>query len=311
MIKFLFVGKCAFILGTHICFGQLPKPSYGSIQQYANFPSKYVPARRVDVWLPPNYDSTEKYAVLYMHDGKALFDSSLMWNKQEWGVDETMQLMQYNKGNKNNIVVGIWNSGATRRAEYFPQKVFELLTPMQQQAFSQAKAGSQLMLVGNMQADNYLKFIVKELKPFIDSTYYVHTDIANTFIAGSSYGALISLYAICQYPKVFGGAACLSTHWPGTYSLHNNPIPEAVLAYLKINLPTPSHHKIYFDYGTITLDSLYASTQKKVNKLMKAKGYTANSWITKVFVGADHTEKSWAARLNIPFHFLLATKAVK
>ncbi len=92
-------------------------------------------ARNIDVWLPPHYDNKKKYAVLYMQDGKALFDSTIMWNKQEWGVDETMaSLLKQNKI-KEFIVVGIWNSEATRQVDYFPQKAFELLTPKQQDAY--------------------------------------------------------------------------------------------------------------------------------------------------------------------------------
>jgi len=51
-------------------------------------------------------------------------------------------------------------------------------------------------------ADN-LKFIVEELKPFIDTTFSVYTNRENTYVAGSSYGGLISLYSICEYPDIF------------------------------------------------------------------------------------------------------------
>ncbi|MEZ4988299.1 MAG: hypothetical protein R2795_25270, partial [Saprospiraceae bacterium] len=48
--------------------------------------SHHVPARQVDVWLPAAYDTAHRYAVLYMHDGQMLFDSTQTWNHQEWGV---------------------------------------------------------------------------------------------------------------------------------------------------------------------------------------------------------------------------------
>ena len=92
----------------------------------------------------------------------------------------------------------------------------------------------------------HLKFVVDELKPFIDSTYSVYTDRTHTFVAGSSYGGLISLYTICEYPKVFSEAVCMSTHWPGILE-HNNFIPEAIYTYLNSNLPNPASHSIYFD----------------------------------------------------------------
>lgn len=287
------------------CISQIPKVSSGTIQQFPSFPSKYVAARNIDVWLPPHYNKKTKYPVLYMQDGNALFDSTIMWNKQEWGVDETTaRLLNQNKI-KECIVVGIWNSEATRQIDYFPQKAFELLTSAQQLVYYEAHIGDRRLLVGKVQSDNYLKFMVEELKPFIDSTYNVFTDAKNTFVAGSSYGGLITLYAICEYPNIFGRAACLSTHWPGILTVKDNPIPDAIITYLKGNLPDPKNHKIYFDYGSKTLDSLYKPIQQKVDIVMKVKGYTSKNWATKEFTGADHTEKSWAKRLSIPLAFLL------
>ena len=61
-------------------------------------------------------------------------------------------------------------------------------------------------LLGN----NYLKFLVEELKPFIDATYSTRKDRNHTFHMGSSMGGLISAYAVAKYPDVFGGAGCLS-----------------------------------------------------------------------------------------------------
>lgn len=52
-------------------------------------------------------------------------------------------------------------------------------------------------------------------------------------------------------------------HWPGTFTLDNNPIPNAFLIYLKNNRPNPKIHKIYFDTGDQTLDALYPEIQKK------------------------------------------------
>jgi len=154
-------------------------------------------------------------------------------------------------------------------------------------------------------SDNYLKFIVEELKPIIDKKYSVHKNRESTYIAGSSMGGLISLYAVCEYPKVFGGAACLSTHWIGTFSPEHNPVPDSFLKYLDKKLPDPQKHKIYFDCGDQTLDALYPQIQNRVDSLMHVKGYSVMNWITKYFPGEDHSEKSWNKRLNIPLEFLL------
>jgi enterochelin esterase-like enzyme len=288
-------------------FAQLPKPSSGRIIRTENFSSKHVPARNVDVWLPDNYTASKKYAVLYMHDGQMLFDSSITWNKQEWGVDETLnQLMQQNKI-RDCIVVGIWNGGKSRHPEYFPQKPFEALSKEEQQlVYSAYRSSGQSIFSGlPISSDNYLKFLVEELKPFIDKNYSTKTDASNTFVAGSSMGGLISLYALCEYPTIFGGAACLSTHWPGLFSMENNPVPAVFFSYLKNHLPSAKQHRIYFDHGTETLDSMYASLQLQVDAIMKQKKYRPSNWISRSWPGQDHSEKSWRSRLDIPITFLL------
>lgn len=286
---------------------QMPQAASGTVQRFENFPSKYVSPRHVDVWLPEGYSTREKYAVLYMHDGQMLFDSTTTWNKQEWGVDETMSRLLAAGKIRNCIVVGIWNAGKTRHSNYFPQKPFESLPEsLQDSLLYLAKRDQQSGLFAiRVNSDHYLHFLVHELKPFIDSRFSTKKDRKNTFIAGSSMGGLISMYAICEYPKVFGGAACLSTHWPGTFAVENNPIPDAFFQYMRTHLPSPKTHTFYFDYGTATLDALYEPFQIKADQVMAAKGYTAKNWITRKFEGEDHSERAWRERLGIPLEFLL------
>ncbi len=313
-MKHLLLVFCFFLMANQIeLIAQLPKPSSGRIERIENFSSKYVPARNVDVWLPDNYTTSKKYAVLYMHDGQMLFDSSITWNKQEWAVDETLTQLMQKKKIKDCIVVGIWNGGKSRHAEYFPQKPFEALSKEQQKLVYDAyRSGSQSIFSGlAISSDNYLKFLVEELKPFIDKTYNTFTDQSNTFIAGSSMGGLISMYALCEYPTVFGGAACMSTHWPGLLSMDNNPVPSVFFSYLKKHLPSPGQHQIYFDHGTETLDSMYASLQFEVDAIMKQKKYRRSQWISRSWPGQDHSEKSWRSRLEVPVSFLLKRKVQK
>ena len=105
----------------------LRKVNGGELIKIEDFQSKYVSARNVDIWLPDNYNKKDSYAVLYMHDGHSLFDSLTTWNGQEWAVDETMTKLLKQHRIRNTIVVGIWNSGANRQSDYFPQKPFESL----------------------------------------------------------------------------------------------------------------------------------------------------------------------------------------
>jgi len=277
------------------------------IVHISNFDSKYVAARNIDIWLPANYSKSEKYAVLYMHDGQMLFDSTTTWNKQEWGVDETMNQLITAKTIQPCIVIGIWNSGPTRQNDYMPQKPFESLTNDELATIKPALS-SVLVTQGqtvDLHADNYLRFIVEELKPYIDSHYSTNTDQQHTFIAGSSYGGLISWYAMCEYPNTFGGAACLSTHWTGLFT-DNDVFPQAFYRYLQNHLPNPQNHKIYFDYGTETLDALYEKHQLKVDTLLMQKGFDSSHWETLNFQGADHSENAWKRRLSIPLTFLLS-----
>ncbi|MFT3682759.1 MAG: alpha/beta hydrolase-fold protein [Ferruginibacter sp.] len=291
----------------HSLQAQLPVPYTGNMKGYENFPSKYVDARNIDIWLPDDYNAKDKYAVLYMQDGQMLYDSTITWNKQEWGVDETLGVLLAEKKIRKCIVVGIWNSGKGRWADYLPQKPFETLSKAEQDSlyFSQRTNGPAIFNGIKIHSDDYLKFIVTELKPFVDSAFSTHKDAVNTFIAGSSMGALISIYAMCEYPKVFGGAACLSTHWPGIFITENNPLPDLFLKYLEKNLPSPVNHKIYFDHGTATLDALYKPYQVKADILVKQKGYTSKNWVTKEFAGEDHSEAAWKKRFAIPALFLL------
>jgi enterochelin esterase-like enzyme len=284
----------------------LPKVVSGSLDHLNNFHSGYVTERNVEIWLPEAYNPKKKYAVLYMHDGQMLYDDSTSWNRQSWDVDDVVaKLLQEGKV-QDFIVVGVWNGGKTRHADYFPQKPFDSLTSEQKEFVSkQLQTDGRTTEIFQPVSDNYLKFLVNELKPFIDKKYSVFTDRKHTFIAGSSMGGLISMYAICEYPDVFGGAACMSTHWPGIFSLENNPVPDAFVTYMKANLPNPKTHKIYFDYGDQTLDAMYPPLQLKVDEVMKIKGFTQKNWITKFFPGDDHSENSWSRRLNVPLKFLL------
>lgn len=288
-------------------YSQLPSVNSGRIDRYEQFPSRYVTPRNVDVWLPEGYDSSKRYAVLYMQDGQMLYDSAQTWNHQSWDVEEAATRLMQAKDIRDFIIVGIWNGGVTRHGDYFPQKPFLMLTPVEQDSLyhSRRPEGVSVFKEVSIRSDGYLKFIVKELKPFIDRTYNTAQNRSSTFIAGSSMGGMISWYAVCEYPGVFGGAACLSTHWPGIFTVRNNPYPDAVLNYLEKHLPNPATHRFYFDYGTMTLDSLYGPIQVSVDAVMQKRGYTDKNWMTRSFPGADHSENAWRERMEVPLLFLL------
>lgn len=277
------------------------QPNSGHVEHHANFPSKLVKARHVDVWLPAGYPKPGKrYPVLYIHDGQNLFNPKTSYGGTAWEVDSVLsQLISAGKV-QECIVVGVWNTDL-RFQEYTPAKPYALLSAAQQQLFRQELPTAPL-------SDAYLQFLVTELKPFIDKQYATAPKRTNTFVAGSSMGGLISLYAVLEYPQVFGGAACLSTHWPLGLTQNSNEFTEAMVAYLQQKLPRHKRPKLYFDYGTTTLDAWYEPHQLQVDSVLRTAGYTGQNWLTRKYEGAAHNEAAWQQRVAVPLQFLLAPK---
>lgn len=277
------------------------KLASGKLVRIDSFPSKYIVPRPIDIWLPKDYTTDKKYNVLYMHDGQMLFDGTTTWNKQEWKVDEWASNLMDESKTKDFIVVAVHNIPKIRWQDLFPQKAFNYIDESIKDSLVDIAGKGDIKLNG----DNYLKCIVKEVKPFIDRQYSVYTDRDNTFVMGSSMGGLMSMYAISEYPEVFSGASCISTHWVGAMPAANNPYPDAIFKYMNDNLPESGTHKLYFDYGNKTLDQYYPQYALRVDEILKAKGYTDKDSKNVFFEGTDHSENSWNQRLDKPLLFLL------
>lgn len=285
----------------------LPQVSAGHIERLADMASRHVPPRHVDVWLPPRYPADAPYAVVYMHDGQMLFDAATTWNHQEWRADETAAALIAHGEVRPFLIVGVWNVGRARISEYFPSKPWRSLTPEQQHSLYRQKPGDEPLLPTAPYADAYLRFLVEELKPLIDRHYATDASPPATFTLGSSLGGLVSMYALGEYPQVFGGAACLSTHWPGT-SLHDdpdNPGPAAFQSYVATHFDAPRAHRLYFDHGTGTADASYTDRQDAVDRILRGKGWDEAHLMSLTFHGAEHNEQAWAARMDRPLKFLL------
>ncbi len=306
MHKFLLFALLTFAAFAN---AQLPEPSSGSIKHYTAFTSKYILPRDVDVWLPKNYDSKKKYAVLYMSDGRDMFDTSID-NHYEWKLDEALTTLKNQDKIRDVIVVAIYSNDSLRQSEYFPQGPFEMLSQKQQDSVYKVNApfSKNLFFRVKIMSATYLKFIVKEVKPFIDKSFSVYKDKENTFIGGSSMGALLSMYAISEYPQIFGGAACLSPHWPGMIPNKSTFFPDLMIAYLDKHAPAAKDHSIYFDHGDRSLDYFYDQTQIRIDSLFASKGYTSKNYLSLKFTNADHSTKAWGARADKPLLFLLKPK---
>jgi predicted alpha/beta superfamily hydrolase len=269
----------------------------GTVERLEKFESKHVASRYVDVWLPPSYSlpkaKRRRYPVIYVHDGQNLFDPASSFIGVDWGIDETMTRLIGEKTIPEAIIVAIWNT-SKRLSEYMPQKPLEQLAEADLDAMFKPVRREPL-------GDAYLRYLVTELKPAIDAHYRTLPDRAHTSLMGSSLGGLISLYAVCEYPDVFGGAACLSTAWQVANGV--------TVRELKKSLPDPRTHRLYFDFGTGTNDGSIEPFQQQVDALLKESGYTNGvNWVTQKFPGEEHSERAWRKRVHLPLQFLLNPK---
>ena len=270
----------------------------GNLTIYEDFQSQIVESRTIRVWTPEDYDPSVKYDVIYMHDGQNLFDASLTWNHQEWGVDEVISGLIKNGEIRPCIVVGIDNT-SLRYEEYYPSAICDDVP--------EGVLPEDFKPLG----DEYLRFVVEEVKPWVDSLYSTIGDPSHTFVMGSSCGGLISSYALCRYPDVFGGAGCLSTH----SSLENpyikvsqKPAAKAYLEYLKSNLPADADHILYMDCGDCWIDSAYKESQADINDMIATLDWNPDNYMYRFFPGQSHSENDWRSRLDIPVRFLLGQK---
>ena len=201
----------------------------GTLHHFQDVPSLFVKPRNVDIWLPPGYDEADadRHHVLYVQDGQNLFESQKAFTGVDWGLDQTMADLCEKKKIPPTIVVGVWNT-PHRMREYLPQRPFcEHQCQPSRNRVTKRYGGPPI-------SDPYLRFLVGELKPFVDRRYRTRPGRGSTFLMGSSMGGVLSLYALCEYPDIFGGAASLSTHWPIAHRSFGK--------YLKARLPGPGRH---------------------------------------------------------------------
>ena len=212
--------------------------------------------KKIWVYLPKNYkNSQKKYSVLYMHDAQNLFDSKTSY-VGEWNVDEKLDSI-----NAQLIVIGI---------EHGNDKRMEELTPFQNDKY------------GGGNANAYLKFIVKTLKPQIDKKYRTKVKKKNTLIMGSSLGGLVSYYAILKYPQVFGKAGVFSpSFW------FSDKIFDLVENTKKIK------SKVYFLCGDNESEHMVTDLNKMERLLNTKRCYCLNLNEKKIVKGGQHNEKLW------------------
>lgn len=147
--------------------------------------------RTIIVYLPSGYkeNTNKRYPVLYMHDGQNLFTEVSEGSSDKWRVKETTDSLIRENKIEDIIIVGIYNN-SDRISEYT------------QSYMEKYNAGGK--------GKDYCRFIVEELKPYIDNSFRTLKDRENTAIAGSSLGGLISFYMGWNYSDTFKKVGAIS-----------------------------------------------------------------------------------------------------
>jgi len=254
-------------------FPAKPKESTASKNVHIVDTDFFVPqlkrTRRVWIYLPGNYyQSGKQYPVLYMQDGQNVFDDATAF-AGEWGVDEYFD-NAYEKGIQA-IVVAVDHGGAKRMNEYSPYDMKKF---------------------GKGEGKKYVDFLVKTLKPFIDKNYRTKKDKANTSIAGSSMGGLISLYAVLKYPKIFGSAGIFS---PALW------IAPEIFADIK-SKGGKVNAEIYFYAGKQEGESMVANTIKAFETMSQV---SASRMTCVIRDDGKHSEVTWRREFPLFYEWMI------
>ena len=251
----------------------------GNFRMHADFPSRFLPHdRHVLVYLPPEYELSPKlkFPVLYLNDGQNLFDGATSYIKgEDWGVDETVEQLIEAGEIEPLIIVGIYNTGESRVDDY---------TPSPDSRFNRG---------GN--ADKYGKFLVEELKPFIDRTYRSKPGASHTGLGGSSLGGLVSLHLGLEHPSVFGKLLIMS---PSVWWDRGTIVRQVQRLEVK-----PST-RIWLDVGTH--EGLAPAKHVRVLRdALRMRGWRLGSDLEYFEAkGALHNEIAWGDRVAPALRFL-------
>ena len=250
----------------------------------------YHAPRTLRVLVPANYYSPHNahrsYPVLYMQDAQNLFDSATA-HSGEWHLDETVEHLVGGFKIPPMFVVGIDNGGEKRSSEYLPYPD----PKNSHDAVADPKS---------VHGNDYARFVVTEVMPFIEKKYRIARGAMNAGIGGSSYGADIALYTALQFPSAFGHLLIESPPlWIGDKQLLKDVQKAKVLP-----------HRIYIGIGTNEDPSDPKLSGEVVNEVqeleaeLRKKGLGTGRLKVVVEEGGKHTEDAWSRRLPEALLFL-------
>ena len=255
----------------------------GNIQEHRGFRSKILGNRRdVLVYLPPDYRrfSRKRYPVLYLQDGQNVFDAATAFAGVEWSVDETADRLIRKRLMDSIIIVAIANAGEDRIHEYAPTRgVID--------AEAKRKKRSRGL------ARDYGRFLIDELKYYIDRKYRTKREAEFTGLGGSSLGGLLTLSLGLWFPDFFRRLLVMS---PSVWW------DDQVIVQMVDKIDNKLPLKIWIDTGTNEPGWERARTLRDT---LIEKGWKLYDDLQYTEVkGGDHSEGAWAARVDPALRFL-------
>ncbi len=284
----------------------------GRVSNVFSLPHKTLGARRFRVWTPPNYQKENTYPLIFAFDGEMLFSDEQTWNGLTWELDKVAEKWILQGELSPCIIVAVYSGGPRQRfQELLPENVFNKFTKAQKNALYQAYYEGGLVIPEAVCSNALNTFIAQDLLPFLRREYVSSYSESPTYIMGSSMGGLAALNALCEFPDIFTGAGCLSTHWPVVLptsdmdEFQKPPVSDQMLAYFCAKLAKIAHKKLYFDYGDQELDAAYPELQKRMDQALINMEYPQQLWVSKHFPGDGHSERAWSARVHEALQFLI------
>ena len=271
--------------------------------------------RRIQIYYPYSKYVNNKTKFIIMNDGEELFSEEDSWNGKAWNIDDTFKDLKIQKENLNVVIIAIDSAkringnilDETRRyAEYFPKESIKYIDENLKRSIYSNFIDSKKF--------NYQDFVIKKVIPSIEKKFDIKLTKYNLGIIGASMGGLSALNMSIENPEIFGFVGCISTHWVGIKISEYLILPfrmkisgdestrKAIEQYIKSNVDRLSSQKIYFDHGTVGLDSLYENPQNKINEILQDSDI---NFIYEVYPNHDHEPKFFGQRFkNILLNFL-------
>lgn len=254
--------------------------------------TNYEEKRRIRIVLPPDYNHTDnRYPVVYFHDGQNMIYDKESYSGVSWKLFSTMMNLSEEL---KFISVLIDNAGPGRLSEYSAWD-FEF------------RPG----VVIPAGADDYLDFIVNELKPNIDEEFRTLPERENTGLIGSSMGALISAYGGARYNNVFGRlgvfslcAFLTSDQFVDTMLYH--PVAPNTRVFIQTGTEEGNDEDAMHNMG-INISQEYINDAILYQNILIAKGLDLDNINLSINHRETHSEFFWGIHLDECLYFLFCS----